>query len=107
MTENRYPEADPNRDRSRPLWPERPAVPPMAAGPPMGAGRPWARRLATVAAAVVLSLGGGAVLGAAAVRWETDTVAVAGVAPDGSVPEAASAGSRFDAATVVVRVRGD
>ena len=89
MTENWYPEADPNRDRSMPMWPKLatvpasvPAVSAERAGP-LGMNRPWARRLATAAAAVVLSLGGGAVVGAAALRLETDTVAVAGLAPSG------------------------
>jgi hypothetical protein len=89
MTENWYPEADPNRDRSMPLWPKLPTVAAEAtagfSGPagPRAMNRPWARRLATVAAAVALSLGGGTVIGAAGVRLETDTVAVAGLAPGG------------------------
>ena len=124
MTENWYPEADPNRDRSMPLWPKLPTVPaPVPAASavsaeragPLGMNRLWARRLATAAAAVVLSLGGGAVVGAAAVRLETDTVAVAGLAPSGRSGAAAAVGvvARSGAAGVagaasvtVVRLRG-
>jgi hypothetical protein len=111
MTENWYPEADPNRDRSMPLWPELPAVPaPVPAVSavaaertgPLGLNRLWARRLATAAAAVVLSLGGGAVVGAAAVRLETDTVAVAGLAPSGrSGAAAVGVAARSGAAAAV------
>jgi hypothetical protein len=83
--------------------------------------RPWARRLAAGAAAVALSLGGAAVLGAAAVRLQTETVAVADRGPDGSASGAGgrieqgsrgagpgAAAPRFEAATVVVvRIRAD
>jgi hypothetical protein len=124
MTENWYPEADPNRDRSMPLWPKVPTVPvPVPAvstasaerAGPLGMNRLWARRLATAAATVVLSLGGGAVVGAAAVRLETDTVAVAGLAPSGRSGAAATvgvaarsgaAGAAGAASVTVVRLRG-